>query len=95
MSVESWPVQVLFPQGEHRGLIPASSDIEADHAFLLARGFSQLSEHRFSSVCIFGGKLKMDGLNEHVVCPDAYFAEELAASMITAATRSGIESIGT
>jgi len=26
---------------------------------------------------------------------DAYLAEELAASMITAATRSGIESIGT
>jgi hypothetical protein len=29
------------------------------------------------------------------VRPDAYFAEEFAASIITAATRSGIESIGT
>lgn len=95
MSVERGRGPIFFPQGEDVRSIPTSSDIERDHPFFLARSLTQLSERRFSCVRVFRSKGEMDGLNEHITSAEVYFAADSAASMITAATRSGIESMGT
>jgi hypothetical protein len=55
------------------------------------RSPQMLSRVIFSAVML---EQRVNG-NEHIAGLDAYRAAELAASMITAATRSGIESIGT